>query len=97
MNVPAPQRFPWPRATMLSEANLPKHLDPQEGGKKPHVGPKVKPKAGETVAVTLKPRQEERLQSQAMAAIEGIRAGRFPALPEERKCAACEFALICPV
>lgn len=31
----------------LSEANLPKHLDPQEGGKKPHVGPKVKPKAGE--------------------------------------------------
>lgn len=31
----------------LSEANLPKHLDAQEGGKKPHVGPKVKPKAGE--------------------------------------------------
>ena len=31
----------------LSEANLPKHLDPQEGGKKPHVGPVVKPKAGE--------------------------------------------------
>ena len=33
----------------LSEANLPKHLDPQEGGKKPHVGPKIKPKAGEKV------------------------------------------------
>lgn len=31
----------------MSEANLPKHLDGQEGGKKPHVGPKVKPKAGE--------------------------------------------------
>lgn len=31
----------------LSEANLPKHLDPQEGGRKPHVGPVVKPKAGE--------------------------------------------------
>ncbi len=31
----------------LSEANLPKHLDGQEGGKKPHVGPVVKPKAGE--------------------------------------------------
>ena len=31
----------------LSEANLPKHLDAQEGGKKPHVGPRVKPKAGE--------------------------------------------------
>jgi carboxyl-terminal processing protease len=31
----------------LSEANLPKHLDAQEGGKKPHVGPVVKPKAGE--------------------------------------------------
>lgn len=31
----------------LSEANLPKHLDAQEGGKKPHVGPKVKPKPGE--------------------------------------------------
>lgn len=33
----------------LSEANLPKHLDPQEGGKKPHVGPKIKPKVGEKV------------------------------------------------
>ncbi len=31
----------------LSEANLPKHLDAQEGGKKPHVGPVVRPKAGE--------------------------------------------------
>lgn len=31
----------------MSEANLPKHLDAQEGGKKPHVGPKVKPKPGE--------------------------------------------------
>ncbi len=31
----------------LTEANLPKHLDAQEGGKKPHVGPKVKPKVGE--------------------------------------------------
>lgn len=31
----------------LSEANLPKHLDAQEGGKKPHVGPRVKPKPGE--------------------------------------------------
>ena len=31
----------------MSEASLPKHLDGQEGGKKPHVGPKVKPKAGE--------------------------------------------------
>ncbi len=31
----------------LSEANLPKHLDAQEGGRKPHVGPVVKPKAGE--------------------------------------------------
>ncbi len=31
----------------LSEANLPKHLDPQEGGRKPHVGPVVKPKTGE--------------------------------------------------
>jgi len=31
----------------LSEANLPKHLDPQEGGRKPHVGPVIKPKAGE--------------------------------------------------
>jgi carboxyl-terminal processing protease len=31
----------------LSEANLPKHLDSQEGGRKPHVGPVVKPKAGE--------------------------------------------------
>jgi carboxyl-terminal processing protease len=31
----------------LSEANLPKHLDAQEGAKKPHVGPRVKPKAGE--------------------------------------------------
>jgi carboxyl-terminal processing protease len=31
----------------LSEANLPKHLDGQEGGRKPHVGPVVKPKAGE--------------------------------------------------
>ena len=31
----------------LSEANLPKHLDGQEGGKKPHVGPVVRPKAGE--------------------------------------------------
>lgn len=31
----------------MSEANLPKHLDGQEGGKKPHVGPKVKPKVGE--------------------------------------------------
>jgi len=34
-------------ADRLSEANLPKHLDPQEGGRKPHVGPVVKPKAGE--------------------------------------------------
>ena len=33
----------------LSEANLPKHLDAQEGGKKPHVGPVVRPKAGEKV------------------------------------------------
>ena len=31
----------------LSEANLPKHLGAQEGGKKPHVGPVVKPKQGE--------------------------------------------------
>ncbi|NOT42009.1 MAG: S41 family peptidase [Alphaproteobacteria bacterium] len=31
----------------LSEANLPKHLNAQEGGRKPHVGPVVKPKAGE--------------------------------------------------
>ena len=31
----------------MSEANLPKHLDGQEGGRKPHVGPRVKPKAGE--------------------------------------------------
>ena len=31
----------------LSEANLPKHLNAQEGGRKPHVGPTVKPKAGE--------------------------------------------------
>ncbi|MBP6011630.1 MAG: S41 family peptidase [Alphaproteobacteria bacterium] len=31
----------------LLEANLPKHLDAQEGGKKPHVGPVVRPKAGE--------------------------------------------------
>src|SRR6185295_16125438 len=31
----------------LSEANLPKHLDAQEGGRKPHVGPVVKPKQGE--------------------------------------------------
>ncbi len=31
----------------LSEANLPKHLDAQEGGRKPHVGPVVKPKPGE--------------------------------------------------
>ncbi len=53
--------------------------------------------AGETVAVTLGPRQEERLRTQATAAIAGIHAGRFPARPEERKCAACEFALICPV
>jgi carboxyl-terminal processing protease len=34
-------------ADRLSEANLPKHLDAQEGGRKPHVGPVVKPKAGE--------------------------------------------------
>lgn len=31
----------------MSEANLPKHLDAQEGGKKPHVGPRIKPKPGE--------------------------------------------------
>jgi len=31
----------------LSEANLPKHLDGQEGGRKPHAGPVVKPKPGE--------------------------------------------------
>jgi carboxyl-terminal processing protease len=31
----------------LSEANLPKHLNGQEGGRKPHVGPVVKPKPGE--------------------------------------------------
>ena len=31
----------------LSEANLPKHLDAQEGGKKPHTGPRAKPKPGE--------------------------------------------------
>jgi carboxyl-terminal processing protease len=31
----------------LSEANLPKHLNGQEGGRKPHVGPVVKPKQGE--------------------------------------------------
>ncbi len=31
----------------LSEANLPKHLNAQEGGRKPHVGPVVKPKVGE--------------------------------------------------
>lgn len=31
----------------LSEANLPKHLDAQDGAKKPHVGPRVKPKPGE--------------------------------------------------
>ena len=31
----------------MSEANLPKHLDAQDGGKKPHVGPRVKPKPGE--------------------------------------------------
>ncbi len=31
----------------LSEANLPKHLDAQEGGKKPHTGPRIKPKPGE--------------------------------------------------
>lgn len=31
----------------LSEANLPKHLDAQDGGRKPHVGPVVKPKPGE--------------------------------------------------
>jgi carboxyl-terminal processing protease len=31
----------------LSEANLPKHLDGQEGGRRPHVGPVVKPKPGE--------------------------------------------------
>jgi carboxyl-terminal processing protease len=31
----------------MSEANLPKHLDGQEGGRKPHVGPRVRPKAGE--------------------------------------------------
>jgi carboxyl-terminal processing protease len=30
----------------LSEANLPKHLDAQEGGRKPHVGPIVRPEAG---------------------------------------------------
>jgi carboxyl-terminal processing protease len=31
----------------MSEANLPKHLDAQEGAKKPHVGPRAKPKPGE--------------------------------------------------
>jgi carboxyl-terminal processing protease len=31
----------------LSEANLPKHLDAQEGGRKPHTGPRAKPKPGE--------------------------------------------------
>ncbi|MFN9356594.1 MAG: S41 family peptidase [Alphaproteobacteria bacterium] len=31
----------------MSEASLPKHLDGQEGGRKPHVGPRARPKPGE--------------------------------------------------
>ena len=51
---------------------------------------------GEMVDVTLKPKHEEKLRAQAFAAIAGIRAASFPARPEERKCAGCEFVLICP-
>ncbi len=52
--------------------------------------------ADEMTTTTLTPRQEERLRAQVYAALMGIRARAFPAQPEERKCAGCEFALICP-
>lgn len=52
--------------------------------------------AGEMVTLTLSSKQEAKLRAQVHAAIAGIHAASFPALPEDRKCAGCEFALICP-
>jgi DNA helicase-2/ATP-dependent DNA helicase PcrA len=49
------------------------------------------------VPVHLTSKEEAALRAQILAAVRGIRAGEFPARPEDRRCAGCEFALICPV
>lgn len=46
--------------------------------------------------VTLKPQKEAILRQRVRAAIAGINAAAFPAHPEPRLCASCEFVLICP-
>jgi DNA helicase-2/ATP-dependent DNA helicase PcrA len=52
---------------------------------------------GKIIPVTFTSRQEANLRAKIEAAIQGIRAADFPARPEDRRCAGCEFALICPV
>lgn len=52
---------------------------------------------GALVPVTLSARQEATLRAKIEAAIQGIQASDYPARPEDRRCASCEFALICPV
>jgi hypothetical protein len=41
-------------------------------------------------------RQSARLREELAGAIEGIKAGRFPARPEPRMCAGCPFLFVCP-
>jgi DNA helicase-2/ATP-dependent DNA helicase PcrA len=53
--------------------------------------------ADQIVPVQLTSKEEAALRTQILAAVRGIRAGEFPARPEDRRCAGCEFALICPV
>lgn len=53
--------------------------------------------ADQIVPVQLNFKEEAALRAQILAAARGIRAGEFPARPDDRRCAGCEFALICPV
>ncbi len=48
------------------------------------------------IPVTLKPQKEAQLRQRVREAVAGIKAGNYPARPEPRQCAACEFVLICP-
>lgn len=52
--------------------------------------------SGEMLAAQIKTKEEARLREKVELAVKGIYAASFPALPDARRCAGCEFALICP-
>ena len=51
---------------------------------------------GESAAITLTPRQRERLERDLDAALAGLERGDFAPKPEPRRCQSCPYLLICP-